>query len=77
MSQDYVGAAESGHGLGVIHLLRPPVDGVEIYANGGGVVGYHTLLMIDLNSMTTVVAVSPNGFGFEDQQDDILRWAFG
>jgi D-alanyl-D-alanine carboxypeptidase len=77
MSQDYVGSEESGHGLGVIHLLEPPVDGVNIYGNGGGVVGYKTLLMIDLESMTTVVAVSPNGFGFENQQDDILRWALG
>jgi D-alanyl-D-alanine carboxypeptidase len=76
MSQDYVGSVESGHGLGVIHLLHPPVDGVDIYANGGGVVGYKTLAMIDLVSMTTIVAVSPNGFAFENQQDAILRWAF-
>ena len=75
-SEDYVGS-ECGHGLGLIHLLEPPVTGVDIYANGGGVVGYKTLLMIDLNSMTTIVAVSPNGFGFENQQDDILLWAFG
>lgn len=77
MSQEYVGAAESGHGLGIIHLLEPPVDGVNMYGNGGGVVGYKTLLMIDLETMTTIVAVSPNGFAFENQQDDILRWAFG
>jgi CubicO group peptidase (beta-lactamase class C family) len=76
MSQDYVGA-EHGQGLGLIHLLEPPVDDVDIYANGGGVVGYKTLLMIDLNTMTTIVAVSPGGFAFENQQDDILRWAFG
>lgn len=76
MSQDYVGA-EHGHGLGVIHLLEPPVDGIDIYANGGGVVGYKTLLMIELNTMTTVIAVSPNGFAFENQQDEVLRWAFG
>ncbi len=76
MSQEYVGA-EFGQGLGVIHLIDPPVDGVNIYANGGGIVGYKTLLMIDLESMTTIIAVSPNGFGFENQQDEILRWAFG
>ena len=76
MSQDYVGA-EHGQGLGIIHLLAPPVEGVHIYGNGGGTVGYQTLLLIDLNSMTTIVAISPNGFGFENQQDDILRWAFG
>ncbi len=76
MSQDYVGA-RFGHGLGIIHLLEPPVDGVNVYANGGGVVGYKTLLMIDLPSMTTIIAVSPNGFAFDNQQDDILRWAFG
>ena len=75
MSQEYVGA-EFGQGLGVIHLIDPPVDGVNIYANGGGIVGYKTLLMIDLESMTTIIAVSPNGFGFENQQDEILRWAF-
>jgi D-alanyl-D-alanine carboxypeptidase len=75
--QEYVGSDQSGHGLGIIHLLEPPVDGVDIFGNGGGVVGYHTLLMIDLESMTTIVAVSPNGFAFENQQDDILRWAFG
>lgn len=77
MRQDYVGAEESGHGLGIIHLFEPPVDDVDIYGNGGGVVGYKTLLLIDLESMTTVVAVSPNGFGFTNQQEDILRWAFG
>lgn len=76
MSQDYVGADESGHGLGIIHLLEPPVDDVTIYGNGGGTVGYQTLLLIDLDSFTTIVAVSPNGFAFENQQDDIIRWAF-
>lgn len=75
-SQDYVGA-EFGHGLGIIHLTDPPVEGVTIYGNGGGTVGYQTLLLIELNSMTTIVAVSPNGFGFENQQDEILQWAFG
>lgn len=77
MSQEYVGSESSGHGIGIIHLLEPPVEGVNIYGNGGGIVGYHTLLLIDLDSMTTIVAVSPNGFAFENQQDDILRWAFG
>ncbi len=76
MSQEYVGA-EYGQGLGLIHLVEPPVEGVNIYANGGGIVGYKTLLMIELNTMTTIVAVSPGGFAFENQQDDILRWAFG
>jgi D-alanyl-D-alanine carboxypeptidase len=77
MGQDYVGSETSGHGLGILHLLAPPVDGVNIYGNGGGTVGYKTLALIDLESMTTVIAVSPNGFAFENQQDDILRWAFG
>lgn len=77
MSQEYVGGSESGYGLGLMHLLEPPVEGIDMYANGGGVVGYKTLLMIDLNTETTIVAVSPNGFDFENQQDDILRWAFG
>lgn len=77
MSQEYVGARLSGQGLGILHLLEPPVEDVNIYANGGGTVGYQTLLLIDLNSMTTIVAVSPNGFSFQNQQDDILRWAFG
>lgn len=76
MRQDYVGSSESGDGLGIIHL-EPPVGGVNIYATGGAGVGYKTLLMMDLESMTTIVAVSPYGFAFENQQDDILRWAFG
>lgn len=76
MRHDYVGA-EFGQGLGISRLLEPPVEGVTIYANGGGVVGYKTLLLVDLESMTTIVAVSPNGFAFENQMDELLSWAFG
>ena len=75
-SEHYVGSAESGYGLGMIHLLKPPTDEVDIWANGGGVVGYKTLVFFDLKSRTTVIAMTPTGHDIQEQ-DDILRWAFG
>lgn len=75
-SENYVGSDESGYGLGIIHLLEPPADDVDIWANGGGVVGYKTLVMYDLRSKTTVIAMTPTGRDIQEQED-ILRWTFG
>ena len=75
-SEDYVGSRISGYGLGIIHLLEPPTDEVDIWANGGGVVGYKTLVMYDHQSSATVIAMTPTGRDIQEQED-ILRWAFG
>ncbi len=75
-SEHYVGSDVSGYGLGMIHLLKPPTDAVDIWANGGGVVGYKTLVMYDLKSRTTVIAMTPTGRDIQEQED-LLRWAFG
>jgi D-alanyl-D-alanine carboxypeptidase len=73
---EYVGSEVSGHGLGLIHLLEPPNADVDIWANGGGVVGYRTLLLYDLTSDTTVIVMTPTGHD-PSELEDILRWAFG
>jgi D-alanyl-D-alanine carboxypeptidase len=74
--EEYVGSGVSGHGLGLIRLLEPPSDDVDIWANGGGVVGYKTLLMYDLTSDTSVIVMTPTGHD-PSEQEEILRWAFG
>lgn len=65
------------YGLGIHRLSISGLEDVPLYGHGGGTVGYNTLYFIDLDSMRSIVAVSPNGFDFRNQLDDLMGWAFG
>ena len=68
---------EEGYGLGISRLLEPPVDDVEIYGNGGGVVGYKSVALYETGTGTTIIAMTPTGHGLGDAQTRAIEWAFG
>ncbi len=68
---------EFGYGLGMSRLLEPPVEGVEIYGNGGGVVGYKSIVLYESTTGTTIVVMSPTGHEIGGLQTRVIEWAFG
>ncbi len=67
---------EFGYGLGISKLLQPPVEDVEIYGNGGGLVGYKSVALYETKRRTTIIAMSPTGFSIGGLQDRAIEWAF-
>lgn len=67
---------EHGYGLGISRLLDPPVDGVEIYGNGGGVVGYKSVALWEARSGTTIVLMTPSGHDIGDPQTRAIEATF-
>lgn len=67
---------EQGYGLGISRLLDPPVDGVEIYGNGGGVVGYKSVVLFETGSETMVMLMTPSGHEIGEAQTSVIEAAF-
>jgi hypothetical protein len=54
----------------------PPVEGVQLYGNGGQVVGYTTHSYYDPATQTMIMLMGPTGHGVPLRVlDDVLRWA--
>ena len=65
-----------GYGLGIIRLLEPPVENMEIYGHGGGVVGYQSIAQYETSTGTTIISMNLTGHGITDQQTQAIKLAF-
>jgi D-alanyl-D-alanine carboxypeptidase len=75
--EEMLATNDEGYGLGIQRLLGSPVEDVEFYGNGGGVVGYRSVALYEAGSGTTVVLMTPTGFvDIGELQARTIEWAF-